>query len=61
MKQFRSLVSKGYAEERSNNAFSAVNNPTTVHDETPPDWIWLPNALVDGTGPETTPIELVRQ
>lgn len=26
-----------------------------------PDWVWLPNALVDGAGGETPPVELVRQ
>jgi hypothetical protein len=26
-----------------------------------PDWIWLPNALVDGAAGETPPVELVRQ
>jgi hypothetical protein len=26
-----------------------------------PDWIWLPNALVDGAADETPPIEMVRQ
>ncbi len=26
-----------------------------------PDWIWLPNALVDGAAGETAPVELVRQ
>jgi hypothetical protein len=26
-----------------------------------PDWIWLPNAIVDGAANETAPLELVRQ
>ena len=26
-----------------------------------PDWIWLPNAIVDGVSDETAPLELVRQ
>ena len=26
-----------------------------------PDWIWLPNAIIDGTVGETAPVELVRQ
>jgi hypothetical protein len=26
-----------------------------------PDWVWLPNALVDGAADETPPVELVRQ
>jgi hypothetical protein len=26
-----------------------------------PDWIWLPNALIDGAAGETPPVELVRQ
>jgi hypothetical protein len=34
------------------------------HDEiaaAKPDWIWLPNALVDGAAGETAPVELIRQ
>ncbi|ACB96740.1 hypothetical protein [Beijerinckia indica] len=30
-------------------------------DEDNPDWIWLPNSLIDGASGETPPIELVRQ
>jgi hypothetical protein len=26
-----------------------------------PEWMWLPNALIDGVGKETSPVELVRQ
>jgi hypothetical protein len=26
-----------------------------------PDWIWLPNSLIDGVGDETPPIERIRQ
>ncbi len=26
-----------------------------------PDWIWLPNAIVDGAADETAPVELIRQ
>jgi hypothetical protein len=27
----------------------------------PPDWIWLPNALIDGAAKEIPPVELLRQ
>ena len=30
-------------------------------EETDPDWIWLPNPIVDGVAGETTPLELLRQ
>jgi len=36
-------------------------NPKTSETETPPEWIWLPNALVDGVGVETPPIEIARE
>lgn len=26
-----------------------------------PDWIWLPNAIIDGAGDEVAPVELIRQ
>ena len=35
--------------------------PKTSETETPPEWIWLPNALVDGVGVETPPIEIARE
>jgi hypothetical protein len=54
-----SLVLKGYARHLGENCFEAVpgNRP-----ETEPDWIWLPNALIDGVpGNVTAPVELLRQ
>jgi hypothetical protein len=35
--------------------------PEQAQAETPPEWIWLPNTLIDGVDGETSPIELVRQ
>lgn len=29
--------------------------------ETEPEWIWLPNAIVDGVAREASPVELIRQ
>ena len=34
--------------------------PSTT-DDVPADWIWLPNAIVDGVGGEIAPVELIRQ
>jgi hypothetical protein len=33
----------------------------TSIDQAEPDWIWLTNAIVDGAGGETPPVELIRQ
>ena len=58
------LALKGYAVKRygspSYSWFEALN-PKTSETETPPEWIWLPNALVDGVGVETPPIEIARE
>lgn len=35
--------------------------PLNGRQEPKPEWIWLPNALIDGTSPEHAPVELVRQ
>src|SRR5271169_639432 len=58
------LALKGYAVKRcgspSYSWFEALN-PKTSETETPPEWIWRPNALVDGVGVETPPIEIARE
>jgi hypothetical protein len=58
------LALKGYAAKRhggSDYSWWSALNPKTAEVETPPEWIWLPNALVDGVSGETPPIEVVRE
>jgi hypothetical protein len=56
------LASRGYAQQSSpGSSFFAALDPKTAEAETPPEWIWLPNALVDGVSDETPPIEVVRE
>jgi hypothetical protein len=54
------LVSLGRATRSQNGTqYRAVLYDTEAAAK--PDWIWLPNELVDGAGGETPPVELVRQ
>ena len=56
----QALVSLGLAEQRSTGtAFKAVHHDVEVAAR--PDWIWLPNTLVDGATDEVPPVELARQ
>ena len=56
----QSLVAKEYAREVAPEAFEVV--PYDAEAEAEPDWIWLPNELVDGIAGEVAPpVELVRQ
>jgi hypothetical protein len=57
----RLLVAKGYAEQGRRGYFRVADSLRPPQVETPPEWIWLPNALVDGVASETKPVELVRQ
>ena len=41
--------------------FPAHEIPGCAEKTSDPQWIWLPNALVDGAAGETPPIELLRQ
>jgi hypothetical protein len=41
--------------------YRVVSCPHDAEAAAKPDWIWLPNALVDGVAGETPPVELVRQ
>ncbi|MGI4793635.1 MAG: hypothetical protein ACRYG8_06015 [Janthinobacterium lividum] len=54
------LVRLGHAELNSDRKrFRAI--PYDAEAAARPDWIWLPNALVDGADGEVPPVELVRQ
>jgi hypothetical protein len=56
------LASRGYARQNSpGSSFFAALDPKTAETETPPEWIWLPNAIVDGMSRETPPIEIARE
>jgi hypothetical protein len=52
----RSAADKRWLRHLGNNRYEVVPaaNPA-------PDWIWLPNSLVDGAAAETPPLELLRQ
>lgn len=55
-----SLVATGHAEAQPNGRhFRAIRYDADVAAR--PDWIWLPNALVDGATGEPPPVELIRQ
>lgn len=55
-----SLAKSGHAEQWKNGQhFRAVRYDAEAAGR--PDWIWLPNALVDGAAGEVPPVELVRQ
>ena len=51
------LVRKGVLVDHGGQFFSAI--PAPVDDK--PDWIWLPNAIVDGVPGAAIPVELIRQ
>jgi hypothetical protein len=55
------LAIRGYALKHSGSNWFAALDPKTAEAETPPEWIWLPNALVDGVNGETPPIEIARE
>ena len=50
----RDLISRGRISITESDA------PAAIH-YSDPDWVWLPNTLIDGTASETPPIELLRQ
>lgn len=52
------VIMKGHAEWQDCSTL-VVREPTEADSQ--PDWIWLPNSLVDGVDGETPPIELIRQ
>ncbi|HYZ61447.1 MAG TPA: hypothetical protein VE650_03260 [Acetobacteraceae bacterium] len=54
----RSLAAKGWAQVVGHDTYKFA--PYDAEAAAKPDWIWLPNALVDGAGAETAPVELVR-
>ena len=53
------LVESGHATKGDFLKFRAIR--FDVEAATRPDWIWIPNALVDGAAAEGAPVELVRQ
>ncbi len=46
---------------RNVDASSDAGNVNAAPDEPKPEWIWLPNELVDGVKGEDSPLELMRQ
>lgn len=64
----RTLALKGYLRRKSHDEHGKKFNSSDetiaryeLADPPKPDWIWLPNTLVDGAGGERTPVELLRQ
>jgi hypothetical protein len=53
------LAKQGWLKSLGNQWFEAVSYDEETASR--PDWIWLPNAIVDGAADETAPLELVRQ
>ena len=54
------LERKGYVRDLGGQRFEIIpGGPARVSED--PDWIWLPNSLVDGASGEVPPIERVRQ
>jgi hypothetical protein len=54
------LVSCGYAERHLGGRYYRKLHYSSEA-AAKPDWIWLPNSLIDGIGEEVAPVELVRQ
>jgi hypothetical protein len=53
------LAQKGHVRHVEGQTFQAVSRDSRPVEE--PDWIWLPNAIVDGADRETLPLERIRQ
>jgi hypothetical protein len=53
------LERKGYVRQREPQCFEVVPEGSTMSND--PDWIWLPNSLMDGVAAEVPPIERIRQ
>lgn len=56
-----SLVQKGWAAPVSGALHCYRPIPYDAEAAAVPDWIWLPNALIDGAATEIAPVELCRQ
>jgi hypothetical protein len=52
----KEAVRKGWLVDRGDGFYNFVPEPDPA-----PDWIWLPNELVDGAANEKPPLELMRQ
>jgi hypothetical protein len=55
------LANKGYLKSQGGQVFSQVEPIAPQANSEEPDWIWLPNSLIDGVDGETAPVERVRQ
>jgi hypothetical protein len=55
------LVKKGWARSASKRFEHCHAIPYDAEAAVKPDWIWLPNDIIDGAAGETAPVELVRQ
>jgi hypothetical protein len=54
------LVTKGHARRAGIGTYQAI--PYDAEVAATPDWIWLPNAIIDGAGVNAaSPVELIRQ
>ena len=54
-----SLVRKGVAQHLGGQNFKRAEGQQASPDRL--DWIWLPNAIIDGANDEVAPVELLRQ
>jgi hypothetical protein len=55
----RGLVKKGRVRDLGAGNFEP--DPRWADTASQPDWIWLPNTIIDGAAGETAPVELLRQ
>ncbi|KMO39301.1 hypothetical protein VQ02_10190 [Methylobacterium variabile] len=57
----RALVRKGKVQHSASQVLHFEVTPEKVEEAPKPEWIWLPNSLVDGVAGAVAPIEQVRQ
>lgn len=55
------LALKGFLKNQGGQIFSRVQMPKAQPMPEDPDWIWLPNSILDGVGDEIPPVERIRQ
>nr|WP_314467971.1 hypothetical protein [uncultured Novosphingobium sp.] len=55
---WQGLKKKGYARLRGT---LIEATPETMAIDPRPDWVWLPNSLIDGIGEQDSPVEVLRQ
>lgn len=56
-----SLIADGFIDQERGGRLPVYRIQPFENNETEPEWIWLPNALVDGAASEVSPVELLRQ